>query len=156
MEILLVRHAEAESSEVNPNRPLSKIGVGNIRKVATFIKSKVWDCQKILHSDKLRAEQTAKHLAGIAFPDAKIELSTGLSPNDSISRVAEQLEKESENLILVGHLPFMDKLVGLLSEGDELETPFSFPPAGVVCLEFDGVGYWKIKWTVTPDTINRD
>lgn len=54
--------------------------------------------------------------------------------------------------MLVGHLPFMDRLAGLLVTGDPNNSAVRFRTAGIVCLEGAG-GDWAVKWVVTPELV---
>jgi phosphohistidine phosphatase len=53
--------------------------------------------------------------------------------------------------MIVGHLPFMEKLASLLVAGSEDADIVAFQMGGVVCLERDDVGVWRVRWMVTPD-----
>ena len=55
--------------------------------------------------------------------------------------------------LIVGHLPFLDKLAGLLIAGDQSETVVSFVNSGIVCLASDQGG-WLVSWCITPDIIS--
>ncbi len=150
MEVILLRHAQAVSKDINADQPLSDEGIKNIQKVAEFLRQSGWKCNKIRHSKKLRAEQTAGHLHEITYQGAKIEKIDGLDPNDPVYPMAKKLEEDDDNLILVGHLPFMAKLAGLLINQDENQTPVSFQPAGGACLVKEE-HLWRIKWKIGPE-----
>ena len=52
--------------------------------------------------------------------------------------------------MLVGHLPFMGKLVAGLVAGDEHKPVAAFVPGTVVCLERNEANHWTIVWMVRP------
>jgi phosphohistidine phosphatase len=53
--------------------------------------------------------------------------------------------------MLVGHLPFMEKLTSYLVTGNADKTVFKFQNGGIVCLEEDvAKNSWFIKWTLMP------
>ena len=52
--------------------------------------------------------------------------------------------------MIVGHLPFLGKLVALLVTGREELEIVEFQYGGVVCLERRAGGSWKIGWMITP------
>ncbi len=70
----------------------------------------------IHHSGKLRAQQTAEifseHLDAQAVP------ATGLAPNDDVAEIAKSIESEPGGIMLVGHLPFLERLAALLIAGN--------------------------------------
>jgi phosphohistidine phosphatase len=53
-------------------------------------------------------------------------------------------------MMLVGHLPFMGKLVARLVGADEGKPVATFFPGTVVCLERDEANHWTIAWMVRP------
>ena len=60
-------------------------------------------------------------------------------------------EETGGDLMLVGHLPYMELLTSLLVTGDEHKTSVIFETAAVVCLE-GSANTWTLKWKVTPGT----
>jgi len=62
-----------------------------------------------------------------------------------------ELEEAGEPLMLVGHLPHLERLVSLLVAGDPERAVFEFPSAGLVCVS-RLQGRWEIPWTLTPQT----
>jgi phosphohistidine phosphatase len=73
-----------------------------------------------------------------------------LNPMDSPAPVAEMLNKRGDDVILVGHLPFMEKLASLIVTGKEDPPVVAFQRGGMVCVE-EGVGCRRILWTLFPD-----
>ena len=75
----------------------------------------------------------------------------GLAPNDPIGPVKSELIHARDDLMIVGHLPFLSKLASALLVGDELIELFSFQQAGVVCLgRNDEEEQWQVCWMVVP------
>ena len=58
----------------------------------------------------------------------------GLQPKDDVRPMAAALERETEALMLVGHLPFLGRLVGQLVAADADSAVVRFTNAGIVCL----------------------
>lgn len=153
MNLYLVQHGEALSSEENPDRPLSEKGEMNVRRVGDFLyRSAGLVVPDVLHSGKLRAEQTAAMLARCL--NGMYSESTDLSPNDDPDLWAARLEERAEDLMLVGHLPHLPRLAGLLLTGDTLATPVQFTNAGVLCLSRDDKATWRVNWAVTPELVS--
>lgn len=149
MRVYLVQHGLAEDEAVDPARPLSGQGREDVARVAGFLS--LFEKPrpvKILHSGKLRAKQTAEMFAegwgGIA-----IEQADELSPNDDPSLWEAKLASMSEDLMLVGHLPHMQRLAALLVVGDPDRQAVRFRNGGVLCLERDEGG-WSILWQINP------
>jgi phosphohistidine phosphatase len=57
--------------------------------------------------------------------------------------------------MLVGHLPFMGKLVARLVAGDERKPVAAFVPGTVVCLEQGETGHWAVRWMARPEIALR-
>ena len=53
--------------------------------------------------------------------------------------------------MLIGHLPFLQRLASLLLTGSDSLELISFTYSAVVCLEY--TEKWEIAWFLTPDLI---
>jgi phosphohistidine phosphatase len=153
LRLYLVQHAEAKPQAEDPARPLSEKGLVDIRRVANFIKAKGIKVSKIFHSGKLRAKQTAEALAEGISSAGGVEQAEGLAPLDDPGIWANRLKEEFEDLVLVGHLPHLSKLAGLLLAGDPERKVVEFRNGGVVCLERDEDGNWSVGWVLTPELL---
>ena len=73
----------------------------------------------------------------------------------TIPALAENLGLQpsgGESLMLVGHLPFMEKLAAYLLSGSIENLMVKFQNAGIVCLDKEtDSGSWFIKWTLVPN-----
>jgi len=55
--------------------------------------------------------------------------------------------------MLVGHLPFMERLASFLITGSADKPVIRFQNSGIVCLEKEtDAGHWTIRWTLFPRT----
>jgi phosphohistidine phosphatase len=141
MRAYLVRHGEAKSPEVDPERRLTDAGVDRVRRVATHAVADLGiRPAHIFHSDKARARQTAEIWAELA--GVPVEEADGLAPNDDPVRWATRLETEGD-VMLVGHLPHIERLVGLVVAGDPDRTLVGFPAGALVVLDH-GDGGWSV------------
>jgi phosphohistidine phosphatase len=152
MKVYLVQHAEAEPKSVDPARPLTARGRQEAERVATFAARLGLTVGQIRHSGKTRAEQTARVLGAFLSPPAGVVAAFGLAPKDEVEPVAEALESESQSLMLVGHLPFLARLAGLLLTGDADRSIIQFRNAGIVCLTREE-GRWSAAWILTPEMV---
>ncbi|VUT25508.1 MAG: phosphohistidine phosphatase [Candidatus Methanolliviera sp. GoM_oil] len=150
MKLYLVQHAEAKDKDEDPTRPLSGKGWNDIRNMASFFKGKI-EVAKIVHSGKLRARQTAEELNAVV--SSSVEEVGGLAPLDDPGIWEERLREESEDTMIVGHLPHLGRLAGLLLANDPERKVIDFKMGGVVCLERDEGGNWSLQWMVTPEIL---
>jgi phosphohistidine phosphatase len=149
MEIYLVQHGQAEPKSVNPARPLTAQGRVDVEGVGAVAARLGVDVHQIRHSGKTRAEQTAAILGEALSPPGGVVPAPGLAPRDDVLPVAEMLARGSRPLMLVGHMPFMARLAGLLVTGDADCPVIQFRQGGIVCLERQE-GRWSVGWVLTP------
>jgi len=155
MNLYLVQHAKAKGDEEDPQRSLSNEGTAELRRVVSFVTEQgCLSVSKILHSGKLRAEQTAQAFAERLKPSAGLDAADGLKPKDDPSIWAERLCTVEDDTMLVGHLPHLGRLASLLLTGDASRTTVSFRNAGVVALVRDTGGAWTVSWVVTPQILS--
>ncbi len=151
--LYLVQHAEAEWKEKDPDRPLTKKGLRDIERVSLFVAEREIQVSRILHSGKTRAAQTAEVLGRHVRPSAGIRQVDGLRPKDSPEIIASQLTDLGDLTALVGHLPHLERLAGLLLCGNASKKPIGFRNAGMVALEAADNAPWFLAWIVTPDIL---
>jgi len=150
MRVYLVQHAEAMSEEQDPNRPLNDLGREHTQWVADVAAELGVEVEQIRHSGKTRARQTAEILGAALVPGDGVVSVSGLSPLDDVAPVAKELDESSQPVMLVGHLPFMERLAGQMTAGDAHKPVIDFTNAGIVCLE-KGDGRWQAVWILTPE-----
>lgn len=150
MKLYLVQHGDAVTKDIDPERPLSDQGVHDVGAIAGHLKATVPVVAHIIHSGRLRAQQTAEILAKTAFPQAVIAVHDSINPLDLPTVVAEEIDQWQEDTIVVGHLPFLAKLVTLLVADHEEPVVVAYSPGTVVCLEQDTDLDWRIAWMLTP------
>jgi phosphohistidine phosphatase len=152
MKLYLIQHGEAKSEVEDPVRSLTSRGekeVTSVSKVATGLRIRP---SKVYHSGKLRAKQTAEIIASaLKIPDPLVQSVQRLNPNDEIRPWAEQISKETEDLMLVGHLPFLEKLTSFLLCGNENARLVLFPYGAIVCLDQKEDKSWAVRWILTPE-----
>jgi phosphohistidine phosphatase len=150
MNVYLVQHGEAEAESVDPARPLTAQGRADVGGVAAAAARLGVDVHQIRHSYKTRAEQTAAILGEALSPPGGVVPAPGLAPRDGVHPVAEMLAHELRPLMLVGHMPFMARLAGLLVAGDADCPVVRFRQGGIVCLVLQD-GRWSVDWVLTPE-----
>lgn len=154
MRLYLVRHGDAENANTDDARPLSARGVAEAEALARYVSSLSLAVADVWHSEKARARQTASILieqGGLA--ECAVE-KAGLDPNNPVGPLAEKLFQRDGDLCIVGHLPFLPRLVSYLLDGCDDETVFGFTTCAMVCLERGGGRHWRMKWFVTPDILS--
>jgi phosphohistidine phosphatase len=154
MRVYLVQHGESKSEEEDPQRRLTDKGIGEVQNVADFLRPLKLAVDAIWHSDKARAQQTGEMLAGAVWARDRLVQREGLGPKDQVAATKEALEQTGGDLMIVGHLPFLGKLVAMLVTGSEKNEIVEFRFGGVVCVESRDDKKWKVAWMVTPSLLH--
>jgi phosphohistidine phosphatase len=152
MKLYLMQHGEAKSEVEDPERSLRARGEKEVANVSTAANGLHIRPSKIYHSGKLRAKQTAEIIASaLKIPNPGIQFGQGLNPNDDVRPWAERISKEREDLMLIGHLPFLEKLTSLLLCGNENARLVLFRYGAIVCLDQKEDKGWAVRWILTPE-----
>ncbi len=134
MKLFLVRHGDAVSETVDPHRPLSPQGRGEVRTTADFLKSHKYSMKTFFHSTKMRARQTAEIIRDTLCREGMLVEKKYLSPNDAIDRISHDIQNADQDLLIAGHMPFLSRLASFLLNGDAEVSPIVFPTGGVIVL----------------------
>ncbi len=148
MKLYLVQHGEARSEAEDPKRSLTEGGSKEVEMVARGATKLVIHPSKIYHSGKERAKQTAE-IFGNSLKKS-VEAATGLNPNDDVRAWGDRISQAAEDLMIIGHLPFLEKLASFLITGNESSRPVFFRNGAIVCLEKKEEG-WGVRWILTPE-----
>lgn len=157
MDVYLVQHGEAVSAEQDAQRPLSEAGRAATTKVARYLAARgrrLLDppVAGIWHSGKLRARQTAEILAQVLGGRIPLTARDGLNPKDDPRVIGDELaagRDRSQAIVLVGHLPHLAYLTGLLLADDVDKTLVRFVNSGVLRISATEAG-WAVQWYLTP------
>lgn len=156
MKLYLVQHADAVSKEENPERPLSKKGLKDAVNMAAFLQGGGVRVDEIVHSGKLRAEETANVLAKTVWAGKTPSKLAGLGPNDATDHLCNTIMVAGGDLMVVGHMPFMGRMAGRCLSGSETGALVKFEPGSVLCLERQDEGatnHWSLNWFARPSML---
>jgi phosphohistidine phosphatase len=142
--ICLVHHADAVGPDVDPQRPLSSAGRMHIDRLAREVAARGVKPQAIWHSGKLRAKQTAEVLRQACNPLAEFAAIRGLQPMDPPSWINDSMIGETREVMLVGHMPNLPRVLTLLITGRD-EPVLEFPQHGIVAVDLRDRG-WMELW----------
>ncbi len=152
MKLYVVQHGLSLSEDLDPEKSLSLDGEEQSRIIAEFLKEKSVQVDALWHSPKKRAVQTA-HILSESLASPEIQERKDLNPLDPVGPVREEIELLGKNLMIVGHLPFLQKLVSLVLSGTEDSQLISIKNSGVICLEY--TDSWKLLWAVIPELLEK-
>jgi len=150
MALFLVQHGKSLPKDKDPKKGLSESGIQETERIAQVAKGYGVHVSGIAHSGKTRARQTADILGSFLNPEGGLEAISGLNPLDDVTAVADVLDS-TEDRMLVGHLPFMERLTAYLITGSVERPVFKFQNSGIVCLDnAPDTESWVIKWALMP------
>ena len=151
MALFLVQHGYSLPKDKDPKKGLSPEGIAETKRIAEVAKAYQVLVSGITHSGKTRARQTAEIFESILKPEQGIQESSGLNPIDDVTAFADNIDNAA-NRMLVGHLPFMERMTSYLITGSIEKPVFKFQNSGIVCLDkYPTTPFWVIKWTLMPN-----
>jgi phosphohistidine phosphatase len=151
MQLYLVQHGAAKSETEDPERRLTDAGRRSVERIAGFLESLHISVDRIEHSGKPRARQTAEILAARLHPVGGIHEVAGIAPNDDVEPMRSRLENESQKLMIVGHLPYLSRLLARLLDLDANHAVVGFQMGGLVRVDRDDRGRWGVRWVLPPE-----
>jgi phosphohistidine phosphatase len=143
MLLYLAHHGDAVSPAEDPQRPLSRLGRTQVDRLSSQAAERAVRPAAIWHSGKLRARQTAEAYWRACNPLAEFSAARWMQPGDP-PRIADLLLGETRDILLAGHMPHLDRLLGHLLGGPGSSTA-GFPLNGLVVIEQVESG-WEARW----------
>jgi len=153
MAIYLVQHGAAKAEAEDPQRSLTDEGRRTVERIGEHLAKCGVAPDRVEHSDKLRARQTAEILAAKLHPAHGIVQVSSLAPNDDVEPTRVRLNQEIGTVMLVGHLPHLSRLVSRLFALPADHTLVRFQMGGVVKLERNASGHWVLCWMFTSELL---
>ncbi len=152
MKLYLVRHGQALDSIEDSARRLSAEGRAEAERLADFVRGQGLRVGEIWHSDKARARETAEILVSSGRLASGASEKRGLSPNDPVGPVVDELAALDRDVCIVGHLPYVSTLASALLTGTDAAA-ISFATCGMLSLVREGSGRWWVDWFVRPSLL---
>jgi phosphohistidine phosphatase len=156
VKLYLAQHGTALAKTVDPARSLSEEGRRDVQAMAKFLQGAGIQVERVWHSGKRRAEQTAQLLAKAVAPHVTPVRVKGINPDDSVDRFISDADVWEQDTLVVGHLPFVSRLVAWLTVADPEREIVGFLPASVVCLERRDTDAWTVLWMLRPELLARE
>ena len=151
MAIYLVQHGQCLSKQEDPEKGLSEKGADDVRRIAQVAAGYRVRVDRIIHSGKKRALQTAEIIAKYLNPEEGIAVSDGMNPLDDATAFAATLDMAS-NCMVVGHLPHLEKLAAHWVSGQDQKPVFQLQNGGILCLgHYGDTEQVVIKWALMPN-----
>lgn len=152
MRIVLVQHGLAFAKDEDPDRPLTDTGRRDMNALSTLLSQTNQLPERVLHSGRARARQSAELLSVATAPQAR----DGLAPDDPPDALAEEAGTWREDVMIVGHQPFLGRFASQLLTGSADAVTVRFQPGSALCLERGEDGRWALAWMVAADLLAAD
>jgi len=148
MKLYLIQHGISLPAEEDPLKGLSERGKENTLKIVARLKEIHIRVDYLWHSKKLRSAQTAQILLN-SLPPAELIERSDINPNDPVDKIEKEILNLNMGLMIVGHLPFLQKLLSKLITGTETYQLVKFVNSAVIALDYQKS--WQISWIITPE-----
>jgi phosphohistidine phosphatase len=160
MNLYILRHGLAvEHGAVgylnDEDRPLTLKGKRKMRKIANAMDAFKLKFDLILSSPYTRARQTAEIVAECLNQRRKLDFSEDLVPSGSTEDLVQylnRLKSRTEDVMLVGHEPYLSGLISLLVSGDS-DFRVAMKKGGVCKLSVEALKHGRcaaLEWLLTP------
>ena len=160
MKLFILRHGIAAMRddldvENDSQRQLTPKGKRQLRQSAAAMKKMGLRFDLILSSPYLRAKQTAEIVADFLKLNKKLHFSNALVPDGSpnvLIRQLHEIKPAPENVLLVGHEPYLSSLISLLTSGG-IDLAMDFKKGGLCKLETERLSYDRcatLIWLLMP------
>lgn len=163
MNIFILRHGIAVEPgtpgiERDADRPLIPKGERRLRAAAAAMMKMELSFDLILSSPILRAKQTAEIVAETLKLGKRLQFSDALAPGGNMKMLVKQLsdwKPVPENVLLVGHEPYLSRLISLLISGED-HTTVAMKKGGLCKLETVDLRPGlcaRLAWLLTPSQL---
>ncbi len=150
MALYVVQHGKSLPKAQDPEKGLSAEGKVETERIADVARGYQVHVSRILHSGKKRARETAEILSLRFSPAGGSESVAGMNPMDDVRTFSDGLELE-QHIMLVGHLPFLERLIGQMVCGNPDQIVFKLQNSGILCLDrIPEVKNPVIRWALMP------
>lgn len=160
MNLYVLRHGTAAERgapefKTDADRPLTPKGRRQLRQVADAMEKMDLRIRLVLSSPFARARQTAEVIAKRLKLKKCLTFSDELTPDGDpkeLVRELNELKPASENVLLVGHEPYLSRFIAQLVSGNE-NVGIDFKKGGLCKLETGSLRFGRcaiLAWLLTP------
>ena len=165
MNLYILRHGIAVEPgtpgyEKDADRPLTPEGERKLLQIAEAMEALDLTFDLFLSSPYLRARQTAELVAESLKARKKLEYSDCLAPGGNAKKLVEtlnRLQPPPDNVLLVGHEPYLSGLISLLISG-ETTLAVVMKKGGLCKLATEALKHGRcatLEWLLTPKQMAR-
>jgi phosphohistidine phosphatase len=158
MNIYILRHGIAEevsATQKDFDRALTDEGQRKVRQIAKAMQALELSFDLIVSSPLVRARETAAIVARAFAAENRLQLSETLAPRGSTRQLVELLHRLAppwEDVLLVGHEPYLSRWISLMVSGDE-NFAVTLKKGGLCRVSVTELKHGKcgsLEWLLTP------
>ena len=150
MAFYVVQHGLSLPKAQDPEKGLAPQGIEEVKRIAGVARAYGVAVECILHSGKKRARHTAELIAEVLNPARGLKEIAGIKPLDDVAAFAARVDFQ-DNTMVVGHLPFLERLTSFLVIGQLEPVVFKLQNGGILCLDrIENADTPVIKWALMP------
>lgn len=147
MKVYLVHHTDALSAEQDPQRHISPKGREQADRLGARFRALGVAPVRILHSDKQWTIDTAERIAAkLGMEDRTAKAAYPINTDDPIEPFLAELRDARGDIMMCGHVVFLERVAARLVCGDESKAVVAFKPGNGTALCLEGEGE---RWVVT-------
>jgi phosphohistidine phosphatase len=163
--LLVLRHAKSDRGDTairDHDRPLAPRGEADTPQMGIALRALGAIPDYLLTSTAVRARETARLVAAAMGYEGPVVEEPGVYAA-SVETLLAMLRAcdDASTLLLVGHNPGLEELIGLLTGGVDAEPIVRLPTAGLACLSLD-IAEWSylrpacglLHWLLTPRIVS--
>ena len=163
MDLYILRHGRAEeksnlATADDRQRRLTAEGKKKMRRIAKSMRAMELNFDLILSSPYPRAQATAQIVAEILGLEKVMSLSPTLATDGNPKELIDALKRnyrQRKQVLLVGHEPYLSRLISLLMSGDT-SIAITLKKGGLVKLSAKALQYGRcasMEWLLTPSQL---
>lgn len=147
MKLYLVHHTDALSAEQDPERHISPKGREQADRLGARFRAVGVAPARILHSDKQWTIDTAERIAAkLGMEDRTARAAYPINTDDPIEPFLAEIRNAGGDIMMCGHVVFLERVAAKLVCGDEKRAVVAFKPGNGTALCLEGEGE---RWVVT-------
>lgn len=152
MQVILIRHAQAEDTWPDPERRLTSKGRFMADRLGQWLAGQGITGWQLVNSPYLRAVETADAIARHTAPQSR-ETFDAMTPEDAPEPFIDEIHRRQTDTLFVGHNPNLEAVARQL--GGYGGPRLAFQKCGTVAFQLDGGSGWEIAWTLPADLLPR-
>ena len=147
MKVYLVHHTDALSAEQDPQRHISPKGREQADRLGARFRALGVAPVRILHSEKQWTIDTAERIAAkLGMQDRTAKAAYPINTDDPIEPFMAEIGNAGGDIMMCGHVVFLERVAAKLVCGDEKRAVAAFKPGNGTALCLEGEGD---RWVVT-------